>query len=383
MIPITRPALPELDEYVALLEEVWASRMLSNFATMAQRLEAMTSEYLGSPHVLAVTSGDVGLMITLKALELDEGAPCFVSPFTFNSTINTAIWNRLRPVFVDIDPRTYNMDPVALADAMRRHRTPGTVLATHVFGNPCDSDAIAELASAHGHRVVYDAAHGYGSLRGESHVGTLGDAEVFSLSGTKLVTSAEGGLISTGHGWLAERVEYLRGYGFKNDYRSVMVGMNGKLSELHCALGLLTLAGVEEAVRRRHELVERYRDRLGDAVRWQAVRDSDRSTYKDVCLWLGPDRPAVEEALGSRGIQTKRYFRPLHEMPAYRQWAERTMPVTEQVYDSTLCVPAYADLDDATVDLICDLILEQRRTHPRPGRRTPTEPLRSADPAHA
>lgn len=356
MIPLMRPQLPALSDYTELLSEIWDSRMLSNFGTFAQQLEVQTRDYLGVDHVSVVVSGDIGLMIALSALELPEGSPCFLPSFTFNSTVNAAIWNRLTPVFVDIDPATYTMCPDDLAEACDRESRPGVVLATHTFGNPCDDGRLRAVAQRHGSRVVYDAAHGYGSLRDGTKVGALGDVEVFSLSGTKLVTCAEGGLISTADPEIAERIRYLRGYGFQGDYISHHVGLNGKMSELHAALGVLALAEVESAVEQRHRLLAGYSARLGALARVQAVRPQDRSTYKDVALWFGGGRAAVETALTAGEVQSKRYFRPLHHMPAYAGWSTRALPVTDAVYDGLLCVPAYADLGDGELDQICELV---------------------------
>lgn len=357
-VPFFRPELPPLDAYVAELRHIWDSRMLSNFATYSQRLEALAADYLGSGHVLAVVSGDIGLVLTLAALELPAGAPAFVSDFTFNSTVNAAVWAGLRPVLVDIDPTTFTMSAEALADAVGRHPEPGVVLATHTFGNPCDHERLRAVADRSGCALVYDAAHGYGSRRSGTPVGVLGDAEVFSLSGTKLVTSGEGGLISTPHDWLAERLTYLRGYGFHHDYISKFVGLNGKLSELHAALGVLTVAGVEEAVARRHAIVAGYRAVLGDQVGWQAVRPVDRSTYKDVALVLGEARGRVEAALTAAGVATKRYFVPLHTMPLYAPYAEGPLPASAAVHATSLCVPAFNDLSDATVERIATHIAD-------------------------
>jgi dTDP-4-amino-4,6-dideoxygalactose transaminase len=357
-IPFFRPVLPPLEEYTALLDEIWESRMLSNFGAFSERLERLVAGYLGSPHILAVVSGDIGLVVTLKALELPPGAPCYVSSFTFNSTINAALWAGLRPVIVDADRSTYNIDPAELARAMARRPGPGVILATHVFGNPCDSDALRDLAKTNDCFLVFDAAHGYGSRREEIPVGCLGDAEVFSLSGTKLVTSAEGGLIATPHHWLAERAVYLRAYGFQHDYESLFVGINGKISELHCALGVLTLARVEEEVRRRHEIVTSYRARLEDLVGWQHVRPVDRSTYKDISIDLGVHRDAVARSLAQGGVQTKHYFMPLHQMKPYATFADGPLPRSEELYESTLCVPAFSDLDDDDLDRVCHLVRE-------------------------
>jgi dTDP-4-amino-4,6-dideoxygalactose transaminase len=348
--------LPPLEDYTALLEEIWASRMLSNFGPFAVRLEQLASDYVGSDAVLAVVSGDIGLTLTLRALELPAGAPCFLSDFTFNSTINAALWNRLQPVLVDIEPDTFNLSPSSLEEAMGSHSEQGVILATHVFGNPCNADELARMGSDHGSYLVFDAAHAYGSLRDGVHVGSFGDAEVFSLSGTKLTTSAEGGLVSTPHGWLRERLEYLRGYGFQFDYDSHFVGLNGKISELHCALGLLTAAKIEDAVRHRHRVVARYRDALDDCVGWQFVRPNDRSTYKDVAVRLGVRRDGVEAALTRAGVETKNYFRPLHSQRAYAQYASAPLPVSAETHRSTLCLPAFADLSDAQIDFIAGVV---------------------------
>jgi dTDP-4-amino-4,6-dideoxygalactose transaminase len=357
LLPITRPALPPLEEYVALLEEIWESRMLSNFATFAQRLEVLARDYLGATNVLAVSSGDVGLVATLTALDLPAGSPCYVSDFTFNSTINAAVWARLEPVLIDIDRATFGMDADRLRAAMHERREPGVVLPTHVFGNPCDTDRLTEVAREFDAYLVFDAAHAYGSRRRGRAVGTFGDAEVFSLSGTKLTTSAEGGLVATPHEWLAERLRFVRAYGFQDDYRSHRIGLNGKISELHCALGTLTLADVEAQVQRRHELFAAYRDRLGTRVGWQQVSDADRSTYKDIAVLLGCSRGVVEQALADQGVQTKRYFVPLHEMGPYAQFADGPMPRASELHEECLCVPAFTDLTDGDVHRVSDTIL--------------------------
>ncbi len=361
-IPICRPDLPPLVELTALLEEIWDTRMLSNFGPLSRTLEEEAARALQVERVLAVSSGDTGLMATVAALDLEEGAPAFVSPFTFNSTINVALWNRLRPVFVDIDPYTLNMDPQALASAMAGWDRPGVVVATHVFGAPCDTEGLAELAGLGGHRLVFDAAHALGSSRAGRPVGGFGDAEVFSLSGTKLVTSGEGGLVATDDPELAARIELVRGYGFKGDYRSRQVGLNGKMSELHAALGLLSLRRLPELVARRLEIVAAYRENLGDMVGWQTIGHGDVSTYKDLVLELGFRREAVQSALEATGIQTKRYFVPLHTMEAYSRFRSAPLPTAEAVHESTLCVPIYSDLDRDQVDLICEIIVGALQT---------------------
>lgn len=360
MIPIVRPTLPPLEDYVAQLERIWETRMLSNFSEFSQQLEAKAGAYLSVPETRAVVSCDIGLIVTLKSLELTHQAPCFISDFTFNSTANAAIWAGLVPVLVDADPLTFNMSQESLRSAIRG-QPPGVVLATHVFGNPCDVESLKGAAEAHGSRLVFDAAHAYGSIRDGKKVGGFGDAEVFSFSGTKLVTMAEGGLVTSHDPELAERVTYLRAYGFQTDYVSRVIGLNGKLSELHAALGTLELDLIEPLLERRLGSLTHYHERLGDLVGWQQVRTCDRSTFKDLAIDLrtADRRAAVQTALTRAGVQSKRYFVPLHTMPAFEQFAQPDgYPSSTDLHDKLLCVPLYADLAMADVDLICDVIIK-------------------------
>lgn len=355
MIPITRPDLPSLKEYETLLGEIWQSRMLSNFAVFAQRLEQLTADYLSVP-VRVVVSGDVGLILSIAALELPKGSSVVVPSFTFNSTVNAILWNGLRPVFADIDPLTLNLDSASADEAVERFGAP-LIVATHVFGNPADIDRLRSVASRHGARLIFDAAHAYGADHNGQKVGGFGDAEVFSLSGTKLVTTAEGGLIASADPDLMERIAYLRGYGFRNDYNSRFIGMNGKMSELHAALGTLTLARVDAAVAIRHDLVAKYKARLaGLPITFQKVLPTDKSTYKDLALLFESEdaRSRIEQTLAEAGVQTKRYFLPCHTQSAYVDLPRLPLPSTEVVAARSLCIPIFNDLTQSEVDLIVE-----------------------------
>ena len=356
-IPITRPWLPPLGEYVQQLDRIWSSRMLSNFGPLAVELENQSRAYLGARYLLSASSGDVALMLAVRALDLPPASRVLVPSFTFNSTVNAILWNGHRPVFVDIDPETLNVDSRAIS---RRLEGVGAIVATHVFGNPADIDALVGLAAQAGIPLLFDAAHGYGSLHDGKHVGTFGTAEVFSLSATKPVTSGEGGMVVTNDPELAERIRYLRAYGFQNDYVSRFVGLNGKLSELHAALGLLTMKRVEDALAARFRHVAAYRDWLGalPGISVQRVSSADRSTYKDFAVLFedGFTRDRVEASLADRGVQTKRYFRPCHTMPAYRAFVDGPLPVTESAYSRILCIPLFEELTDAERGLVCSII---------------------------
>jgi dTDP-4-amino-4,6-dideoxygalactose transaminase len=268
----------------------------------------------------------------------------------------------LRPVFVDVDPLTFNMDPVDAAN-MGKASHAKLVVATHVFGNPANVDALAGVADDLGARLVFDAAHGYGALRDGVPVGNFGDVEVFSLSGTKPVTSAEGGLVSSRNPDFLDQIAYRRGYGFRADYNTKMLGLNGKMSELHAALGVLTLERVDEALRIREGHVLRYRELLAETpgIGFQSVGAEDRSTYKDFAvLFDSAQRSDLAEAnLRSVDVQTKRYFRPCHQMDAYRTFADRSLPKTEDLSSRLLCVPLFEDIRDADIELVAETI---RRT---------------------
>jgi len=362
LLPITRPWLPGLDEYVELLKDVWQSRMLSNFGKYARLFEAKSRQYLGNPQALAVANADIGLVLSLAALRLPEGSECLVPAFTFNSTINAVLWNRLRPVFVDMDSGTFNVD----LEDVARHLGPRTsvIVATHVFGSPLELDRLLALAASHDLPAVFDAAHAFGSEYRGRKIGdpSLGDFQVFSFSGTKLVTSAEGGLICPGKAEYVDAIERLRGYGFLNDYVSHHVGLNGKMSELHAALATLTLDRVEAAVAHRHDLADLYRRLLApcDAIAFQQHLPGTRTTYKDFAILCPRDRDGLADRLGRLDIQTKKYFRPLHQMPAFEAFRrpDDDLADTEAVSERILCLPMFNELEQADVERVCRAILD-------------------------
>lgn len=355
-IPIARPSLPDLSEYVKLLEDLWKSRILSNFGTYARLWERKAQSYLGNESVRAVSSCDLGLVIALAALDLPKGSECILPSFTFNSTANCVVWNGLKPVFCDVDLATFNPDPATI----ERLITPNTsgVICTHVFGNPCDIDALRQIADRHGLPLIFDAAHAFGSLYQGRHVGSFGDIEIFSFSGTKVVTAAEGGLIASISPDITERVEHLRGYGFFEDYNSRYIGLNGKISELHAALGCLTIDNVEAAVARRNSLAGRYRELLGDieSISFQRIRGADRTTYKDFAIVCAERRDDLGDSLAQAGIQTKKYFRPIHQMTAFVNYGDISLPNTEWLADHVLCIPIFNDMSDDQVEQVAGAI---------------------------
>ncbi len=355
-IPIMRPSLPPLDLYIQRLERIWETRMLSNFGENARELEEKAGTYLGNKHVQATASCDVALILGISALSIPKGGKCIVTPFTFNSTINAIIWNGLKPDFVDIDERTFNLDPTCVRKAITKETS--AIVATHVFGNPCEINELREIADEHSLPLIFDAAHAYGSIYHGKKVGTFGDIETFSMSGTKLVTAGEGGLIATTKPEIASKFEMLRNYGFFEDYNSRFVGMNGKISELNAALGCLTIDGIEKAVMRRNEIATQYIESLRESgdFEFQHIDPHCRTAYKDFGICLSNGRDKLERRLNSNSIQTKKYFLPAHRMNAFSEFKTRPLPKTDKVYDEILCIPIYNEMSDSEVERVCQVI---------------------------
>ena len=356
-VPIMRPHLPPLDQFTQLVAELFETRMLSNFGKYTGLLEERASGLLDHPSPLCVSSCDIGLTLAWQALECPPGE-VIVPSFTFCSTVNALRWNGLEPVFADVDPQTYCID----VEDVRRLITPRTVgiAAVHVFGLPAAIEPLEGLAREHGLKLIFDAAHGLGGRYRGTALGAFGDASAFSLSGTKLVTGGEGGLVTFRDPADAERFTFLRAYGFKEDYNCRYVGLNGKLSELNAALGWLSLDLLEDALARRHAQVERYRRRLADCpgLSWQLVPPECVHGYKDLAVrFRKPEqRVAAEAALAAAGVMTKRYFFPVHRMEVYREFTNRFLPVTDHLHERLLCIPLYYDLSDDRIDGIAGII---------------------------
>lgn len=356
-IPIARPQLPDRDQFMDLVADLYESRMLSNFGKYCRLLEQRAAEAIDHPTPRCVASCDVGLVLAWKALGCRSGE-VIVPSFTFCSTVNALKWNNLTPVFADIDPTTFCIDP----EDVRRRITRKTIgiAATHTYGCPAAIAELEQIAGEFNVKLVFDAAHGLGAAYQGQGLGAFGDASAFSLSGTKLVTSGEGGLVTFRDPETTRRFERLRGYGFIGDYNCHDAGLNGKLSELNAGLGWLSLGMLPEAAAHRREQVRLYVEELSGcrAVKFQRVAPNCIHGYKDLAIRFDqPDqRAAAENALAECGIQTKRYFLPVHRMKAYAEFANVKLPVTDAVYDRILCLPIFSDLDGQQIRRICQTI---------------------------
>lgn len=355
-LPLVRPTPPEDPEGLrARLDAVLSSGKLTNGAVVAE-FEAAVAERIEGVHVVAVSSCTSGLMLVLQALGV-RGRVVMPS-FTFAASGHAVRWAGGTPVWADIDRERCTVDPADVEQLV-----PGAVAmtATHVFGAPCQVEALQAVADSAGIPLVYDAAHALGSFRQGRAVGGFGTAEVFSLSPTKVVYSGEGGLVTTRDGALAEQVRLGRDYGNPGDYDCRFAGLNARMSELHAAVGLASLQGVDARVAHRNTLVGEFRAHFDDVpgVGFQEVDAGDVSTYKDLTLVVDPDVVGVDtrslgDALRAEGVDTRRYYTPpLHQQQAYADLpAERPLPVTEALAEQVITVPLWSQM---TVEQIATL----------------------------
>ncbi len=320
-LPLARPAIADPGAVAEAAGTILASGVLTN-GPYVRRLERRAAEYLGVRHCVAVASCTAGLMLALRASGLSGDV--VLPSFTFSASAHAVAWNGLRPVFADIRPDDLLLDPEAVARSAGVRTS--AILATHTYGTPCDVEALGRLARANGIRLFFDAAHAFGSRRGPAMVGGFGDAEVFSLSPTKVLIAGEGGIIATNDDSLAERCRVGRDYGNPGDYDTRFVGLNARMSELHAATALASFEDLEERIAQRNQLAERYRKVLADVpgIDFPAVAEADRSTYKDFTILIdldtfGMDAAATAAALAAEGVQTRRYYAPpVHRQRAYR-----------------------------------------------------------------
>ncbi len=370
-LPLVRPSVPDPRVILSDLEDILASRVLTN-GPIVRRFEERCAETLGVAHCVAVSSCTAGLMLVLRAAGME--GEVVVPSFTFAATAHAAVWNGLTPVFADIDPHSLTLSAEAAASVLSDRGS--AILATHLYGAPCDTDALEQLARARGVRLFFDAAHAFGSIRGGVPVGRFGDAEVFSLSPTKLLVAGEGGLIATNDDELAERCRIGRDYGNPGDYDCRFVGLNARMSEIHAALGLASLASLEARVARRNDLAEQYRDglRAVPGVSFPRIRDEDRSTYKDFTILIeqdtfGLNTGALARALEAEGIDTRRYYAPpVHATHAYRAWdpGPGRLPVTERAAGRCLTLPMWEGMGDQDPPLVAAAI-RRIRSHANAG----------------
>lgn len=353
MINVTKSFLPPLEKYSAYLPGIWERAHLTNAGPLVLELEEKLRRELGVKHLFFVSNGTIALQIAIKALLLTGDV--LTTPFSYVATTSSIAWEGCNPVFVDIEKESLCLNPALLEQSI----TPSTsaIMATHVYGNPCDVNAIAEIAHRHNLPVIYDAAHAFGvKYEGQSLL-NYGTISTLSFHATKLFHTVEGGAIVTNDDALAHKIAYMRNFGHNGPEAFWGVGVNGKNSEFHAAMGLAVLPYVPRIIERRCELSELY-DRLldGSGIIRPIIRPGTdyNYAYHPVLMLSEQMLLSVQARLLAAGITPRRYFYPsLSELPYTNEYR---MPVSEDISRRILCLPLYYELTDTEVEQISVII---------------------------
>lgn len=363
-IYVTQPCLPPLGEFIPYLERIWENKILTNNGPFHKQLEHALCDYLGVEHLALFTNATIALVTALQALRIS--GEVITTPYSFVATTHALYWNNIKPVFVDIDPATCNLDPDRIEEAITPQTT--AIMPVHCYGNPCAVERIQKIADTYGLKVIYDAAHAFGvQYKGKSLL-RHGDFSVLSFHATKVFNTFEGGAIVCPDAKTKQYIDYLKNFGFADEVTITAPGINGKMSEFNAAFGLLQLKYIDEALARRKQIETRYRESLahvaGISLLAIPLDTSGNASYFPV--FIGPghrlSRDDLYHALKNSGINGRRYFYPLiSDFPMYRGLPSATparLPHARTAAARVICLPIYPTLMDEEIDQIIEAIKE-------------------------
>lgn len=364
-ITVTSPLLPDLKEFEKYLEDIWSRKWLTNNGHYHQELEKALAEYLKVPYLSLFTNGTLPLITALQAMRIT--GEVITTPYSFVATTHSIWWNNLKPVFVDVEEETGNIDPEKIEAAITPQTT--AIMPVHVYGTPCNTKRIQEIADTYGLKVIYDAAHAFGvNVNGKSILEN-GDMSTLSFHATKVYNTIEGGALICRDEATKKRIDYLKNFGFAGETTVVAPGINSKMDEIRAAYGLLNLQQVDQAIAKRKHVAQLYRAALKNVPGIRFLNDIEgvRHNYSYFPIFIteneyGMSRDALYEKLKSLNILARRYFYPLiSNFPVYRgldSAAPDKLPVANKLSDQVLCLPMYADLSDEDVERILQGIKE-------------------------
>lgn len=364
IITVTSPLLPNLDEFTDSLKEIWESKWITNNGQFHQKLEAALAEYLKVPYVSLFTNGTLPLLTALQALRIT--GEVITTPYSFVATTHALWWNGIKPVFVDIDPSTGNMDPQKIEAAITPRTT--AILPVHVYGKPCDTEAIQAIADKYGLKVIYDAAHAFGvEVNGESLL-NAGDMSTLSFHATKVFNTIEGGAMVMHDEKTKQRIDYLKNFGFANEVEVVGPGINSKMDEIRSAYGLLNLKQVDAAIAARQKVAVAYRKALRnvDGISFWDDMPGVRHNYSYFPIFIdaekyGMTRDELYMKMKDQGVWSRRYFYPLiSEFSTYRGLESsrpENLPNAHMMADTVICLPMHHALTEEKIDKIKNTIL--------------------------
>lgn len=362
LIPIIQPTLPSIESIQEDIKEILHTRMITNHKYV-QILEEQLKEYLGVRNVVAISNCTTGLMLLGKGLYLK--GEVLTPSFSFCATSLALIWLGLKPIFIDCHPTKFTIDPEKIQEKVSNKTS--AILATHIFGNPCDIKSLNQIADDHNLKLIFDSAHGAGSIYQGKNIGNFGNGESFSMSPTKVLTAGEGGFITTNDIKLAELIMIGRNYANPGDYNTSFIGLSGRMTEFSAILALKSLEMLEKNVNFRQNLVSHYKKRLENlpGISFQEIERDTRISYKDFAIVIDSDdfglnRDKLYDALNAENIMTKKYFYPaIHHQDAFKPYLKDQkldLKVTEELAKRVLCLPIYSHMENSLIDKICDAI---------------------------
>lgn len=365
LITVTSPLLPKLDEFNAMLKDIWASKWITNNGDFHKQLEKALCEYLKVPYISLFTNGTLPLLTALQALRIT--GEVITTPYSFVATTHSLWWNGIKPVFVDIDPATGNIDPDKIEAAITPKTT--AIMPVHVYGKPCDTKRIKEIADKYGLKVIYDAAHAFGvEVDGESIL-NAGDMSTLSFHATKVYNTIEGGALVMHDAETKKRIDYLKNFGFAGETTIVAPGINGKMDEMRSAYGLLNLRQVDKAIEARHQVAIKYREALRNVEGITFFDDMPgvRHNYSYFPIFVdaekyGMTRDELYEKMKAQNVLGRRYFYPLiSTFSTYRglpSSAPENLPKAHKMADSVICLPMHHALSEEDIQRIIDTVMK-------------------------
>ena len=363
LITVTSPLFPSLEDFIPMLKDIWERKWLTNNGHYHQELEKALAEYLGVKYISLFTNGTLPLITALQAMRIT--GEVITTPYSFVATTHSIWWNGLKPVFVDVEEETGNIDPEKIEAAITPHTT--AIMPVHVYGTPCNTKRIQEIADIYGLKIIYDAAHAFGvRINGESIL-KAGDMSTLSFHATKVYNTVEGGALVCHDEATKKRIDYLKNFGFADETVVVAPGINSKMDEIRAAYGLLNLKQVDNAIASRKATAEKYRAALKDVPGIRMLKDLEgvRHNYAYYPIFIdekeyGLSRDTLYEKLKGHNIYGRRYFYPLiSTFSAYKGLDSanpKNLPVAHKLADQVLCLPMFAGLNDADIDRVITTI---------------------------
>jgi dTDP-4-amino-4,6-dideoxygalactose transaminase len=361
-IYVTQPLLPELQEFIPYLEEIWKNKWLTNNGPFHQQLEQALCEYLGVNHVCLFANGTLALVTALQSLRIT--GEVITTPYSFVATAHSLLWNGIKPVFVDIDPVSLNLDPDKIEAAITPQTT--AIMPVHCYGRPCDVLRIQQIADNYGLKVIYDAAHAFGVQYDGDSILNHGDLSILSFHATKIFNTFEGGAIICQDAKTKRHIDHLKNFGFVDEVTVVASGINGKMSEVNAAFGMLQLKGIDEAIRKRGDIAARYRSGLAgvNGIRGLSALGKESANHAYFPILVQPEYPLGRDELYQKlhdaRIYSRRYFYPLiSDFPMYRGMpsaAPANLPVARKVAEQVICLPIYPGLSNEQIDSIIEIV---------------------------